>query len=247
MKKIIFSIMIMFAFVACETDATAIWDKLKDHEARIAKLETLCDQLNTNISSLQAILSALENNDYVTGVTPIVEGGKEIGYTITFTKSKPITIYHGKDGEKGQDGENGKDGEDGQDGKDGEDGQTPIIGVKMDEDGIYYWTLNGEWLLDDQGNKIKAVGLDGANGENGITPKLKIENDYWYVSYDDGATWIELFKAVGEQGEKGDKETKVIRERKVIKVTRVIREKKEIKVTRARKVTKVTLSSGLSE
>jgi hypothetical protein len=32
---------------------------------------------------------------------------------------------------------------------------------------------------------------------------LKIENDYWYVSYDEGATWIELGKATGEDGSNG--------------------------------------------
>ena len=37
-----------------------------------------------------------------------------------------------------------------------------------DTDGIYYWTIDGEWLLDSKGNKIQA------NGYNGITPRLKI-------------------------------------------------------------------------
>ena len=71
-------------------------------------------------------------------------------------------------------------------------------------------------MLDDAGNKIKAVGIDGEDGadgedgkdgENGadgtdgkdgvdgITPQLKIENEYWYISYDNGATWIQLGKA----------------------------------------------------
>ena len=54
--------------------------------------------MNTNISSLQTIVTALQNNDYVTGATPLMKDGKEIGYTITFSKSNPITIYHGKDG-----------------------------------------------------------------------------------------------------------------------------------------------------
>ena len=158
-------------------DDSKIWDKLDDHESRIAKLEELCKQMNTNISSLQTIVKALQNNDYVTGVTPITKDGKTVGYTITFTKSQPITIYHGEDGK---------------------DGSTPIIGVKQDTDNIYYWTLNGEWLLDANGNKIKAQGTDG---KDGITPQLKIENDYWYISYDNGASWTQLGKATGEDGD----------------------------------------------
>ena len=174
--------------------------------------------MNSNIEALQVIVNALQNNDYVTGVSPIYEGGKEIGYVITFSKSGSVTIYHGQDGKDGQNGAPGKDGEDGEDGKDGVDGATPIIGVKKDVDGIYYWTLNGDWLLDNNGNKVKAEGKDGQNGSNGssgsngqngsngkdgVTPQLKIENGYWYVSYDDGYTWEQLGKATGENGNTG--------------------------------------------
>lgn len=42
-------------------------------------------------------------------------------------------------------------------------------------------------------------------GKDGITPLLKIENDYWYVSYDEGQTWQQEGKAKGEKGDKGDK------------------------------------------
>lgn len=41
-------------------------------------------------------------------------------------------------------------------------------------------------------------------GKDGITPLLKIENDYWYVSYDEGQTWQQEGKAKGEKGDKGD-------------------------------------------
>ena len=42
-------------------------------------------------------------------------------------------------------------------------------------------------------------------GKDGITPLLKIENDYWFVSYDNGETWQQEGLACGEKGEKGDK------------------------------------------
>ena len=188
-------------------DDSAIWDKLNeqeqtlnDHEKRIAALEELCKQMNTNINALQTLVEALEKRDYITNVSPVRKDGEVIGYTISFADSDTITIYHG---------ENGKDG------ADGKDGYTPQIGVMKDTDGIYYWTLDGEWLLDGKGNKIQANGVDGidgtdgsngedgTNGVDGITPRLKIENDYWYVSYDEGATWIELGKATGEDGSNG--------------------------------------------
>lgn len=194
----------LFAFAAfvvalvvssCSYDDTPIWDKLNDHEERIKTLEELCTNMNTNIEALQGIVEALEKHDYIVDVVE-----NEDGYTINFAKGDSITIKNGKDGANGNDGANGADG------ADGADGQTPVIGV-AEEDGVYYWTVNGEWLTDANGNKIKAVGsdgangadgndgangADGANGNDGVTPQLKIENNKWFVSYDEGATWVEL-------------------------------------------------------
>lgn len=198
------------------------------------RLEQLCEEVNTNISALQIIVTALENNDYVTSIDPVSEGGVVIGYDICFSKSGKITIYHGEDGKDGEDGA------DGQDGKDGQDGYTPVIGVKMADDGLYYWTLDGDWLLDINGDKVRAVGLDGQKGdkgepgdkgdkgdkgdtgdkgdqgdpgekgdkgdqgEPGVTPVLKIEDGYWYISYDNEQSWQQLGRAAGEDGEDGD-------------------------------------------
>ena len=222
MKKILFFALALLAVVACSKfDDSAIWKELDKHEDRIVKLEALCNQMNTNITSLQTIIIALQSNDYVVNIAPIMEGNKEIGYTITFAKSGSITIYHGKDGKDGANGAEGKDGQNGTDGIDGKDGYTPKIGVKQHTDGRYYWTLDGTWLLDDNGNMIPATGEDGkdgtngsdgkdgedgedgtngTNGKDGITPLLKIEDGYWFLSYDNGATWQKLGKATGNNG-----------------------------------------------
>ena len=184
MKKLL-AFAALFAVVAltsCKYDDDDLWNSVHGLENRVAKLEELCKQMNTNISSLQTIVTALQNNVYVTGTTPLMKDGKEIGYTITFSKGNPITIYHGKDGQ------------------DGEDGITPTISVKKDTDGVYYWTLNGEFIVVD-GGKIQAEGKDGTNG---TTPQFKIENDYWFVSYNNGANWTQLGKATGEDGIGGD-------------------------------------------
>ena len=181
MKKLL-AFAALFAVVAltsCKYDDDDLWNSVHGLENRVAKLEELCKQMNTNISSLQTIVTALQNNVYVTGTTPLMKDGKEIGYTITFSKGNPITIYHGKDGE---------------------DGTTPTISVKKDTDGVYYWTLNGEFIVVD-GGKIQAEGKDGTNG---TTPQFKIENDYWFVSYNNGANWTQLGKATGEDGIGGD-------------------------------------------
>ncbi len=209
MKRLPFLVLLVATLLfSCsdEYDDNGLWNSVNSLEGRVAQLEQLCKQMNTNISSLQTLVEAVQQNDYVKSVTPVAEGGKTIGYTITFTKSKPITIYHGKDGQDGQDGS---------DGTNGKDRHTPVIGVKQDTDGIYYWTLDGEWLTDDTGAKIKAQGTDGQDGsdgadgnhgqdgKDGVTPKLKIENGYWYISYDNESSWTQLGKATGENGQDG--------------------------------------------
>ena len=213
MKKLFFILVAAMLFASgCSDkyDDSALTGRVDDLESRVEKLEELCRQMNTNISSLQTLVTALQNGDYITSVTPVTSGGQTIGYTMTFKHALPITIYHGTNGKDGQDGRNGT---------------TPVIGVAP-YNGVYYWTLNGTWLTDTSGNKIKAegtVGRDGVNGkpgqdgddgqdgkpgedgEDGITPQLKIENEYWYISYDNGASWIQLGKATGDKRDKGDK------------------------------------------
>ena len=55
-------------------------------------------------------------------------------------------------------------------------GTSSVVGAEEDEDGVLYWTLNGEWLLDADGNKIKASADQVA---------LKLDEDgyyYWTVN-----------------------------------------------------------------
>ena len=199
MKKILFSIFVAvmaIGFVGCEYDDSELVGRVDNLEQRVLTLEQLCQQMNTNITAMQAIVNALQTQDAITSVTPITEGSKTIGYTITFAKGEPITIYHGQDGKNGADGEDGKD------------GYTPVIGVDKDEDGVYYWTLDGEWLTDADGNKIPTSGKDGADGEDGEggkagMPELRIQGGYWYVSYDGGENWERLGRATGYDGTDG--------------------------------------------
>ena len=194
MKKVLWIAAVLFASVSCYDDSK-LWESINDHENRISELERLCAEMNTNIYALHSLVLAHEKNDYITNVTPVESNGQVVGYTISFAKGTPITIYHGHDG---------ADGANGADGAPGQDGQTPVIGVHQDIDGVYYWTLNGEWLLDASGNKIPTTGKDGAPGQDGITPQLKIEDGYWYVSYDNGGSWVVVGQATGDQGPQGN-------------------------------------------
>ena len=198
MKRIIILLAFVLTCISCEH---AFRDELQEIHSEIDELRELISQANSNIEALQTIINAIQNNDFVTGIAPIKENGVEIGYIISFSKSGNVTIYHGQDGQ---------DGKPGQDGQPGKDGYTPVISARQDSDGIWYWTLDGEWMTDENGQRIKAVGTDGQDGQDGqlgkdaITPQLKIENGYWFVSYDNGKSWNEIGKATGEDGKDGD-------------------------------------------
>lgn len=191
MKKLFICLSVIgLLLVSCSNDYddSALWDQMTKLEERIAKLEELCNKTNTNLLSLQTIVTSLQNNDYITDVSPLLENGKIVGYTIKFVKNNPIVIYNGKDG------------------------ITPIISVKKDIDGIYYWTQDGEFIIVD-GQKIKAQGQDGSNA---VTPKLEIRDEYWYVSYDNGINWTQLGKATGENGIDGKDGIQIMQDGKYV-------------------------------
>lgn len=187
MKKLLSLLMCGLLLFGCgdKYDDSALRNDLNDLENRVAKLEELCKQMNTNISSLQKIVEALQDNLSISKVEQISDG-----YIIHFSDGSTATIKNGKNSE-----------------------DAPIIGVKKDTDGIYYWTLDGEWLTDEKGNKVKAQGTDGkdgvdgedgTNGKDGITPQLKIENGRWMLSMDNGKTWTDIGQATGADGTDGE-------------------------------------------
>lgn len=170
MRKLIYLIFAaVVAMTSCSTfDHSSIMEQLRDHEERIQRLETLCNQLNSNVVAIQTILAALEQNDYITDIAKITEGGVETGYSITFAKSGTINIYHGSNGA---------------------DGTAPRIGIRKASDGEYYWTTNEEWLTDENGSKIPATVANDPDGKF-ITPLFRVAENQWYISYDNGSTWM---------------------------------------------------------
>ncbi len=70
------------------------------------------------------------------------------------------------------------------------------LGVMADKDGVYYWTQNGTWLLDANGDKVRVTGEDGKDGEKGEKGDQGIQGE----KGDKGDTGEK-----GETGAKGDK------------------------------------------
>lgn len=111
----------------------------------------------SEITTLQSLVDALNQGKVITNTEQTSDG-----YTLTFSDGSTVSIKNGK---------NGTD--------------APVIGVKADEDGIYYWTIttNGttEWLPDAT-NKLKVTGT---------TPVMGVDSDgYWTVDTGEGAKRI---------------------------------------------------------
>ncbi len=176
-------------------------------ETKVSDLEALCKTMNTNVTELQTIMEQYKNAVTIISVTQT-----DNGYEIVFSDGKIATITNGAKGEKGDKGETGKKGDTGETGGKGETGEkgdpgkdavTPVIGV-INEGGILYWTINGEYLLDDKGAKVSVAAP--------VTPQFKYvaEEETWYISLD-GKEWkalsgkidhCYLFKDVKEEDDK---------------------------------------------
>lgn len=148
-------------------------------EARLAELESRVNGHTQTLQTLVDKVSVLEGKVYVDKVTPTDEG-----YTILFSDGTTATISNGKDGAAGA------------------DGQTPVIGVVQDEEGVFYWTVNGEIVKGEDGTPMRVtadapevvIGDDGywyidgeptgvkAKGDDAVAPVVTIgQNGNWFI------------------------------------------------------------------
>ena len=126
------------------TACTDYQDELDALDARVKYLESMrstIERMNQELSDLQKLVNAMDSLDYITRIDTIYnEDGTARGVVIVFKYADPITIKNGDKGDKG------------------DAGNAPVISVAQDpDDGDYYWTINGEWLVID-GQRIRANG-----------------------------------------------------------------------------------------
>lgn len=207
-KHLLFAAMLPFMALSLNS-CTDYQDELDALDYRVTVLENLVNKMNTDMEAMEIIIDAMAGSDYITNVTQSSEG-----YIITFNNSGAIVIHDGVDGANGRDGV---------DGRDGRDAQAPNITIEQDTDGNWYWKLNGDWLTDNNGNRVQANGKngrdgkdgkdgkdgqdgkDGKDGKDGVTPQVRINGDgIWEISTDGGLTWQSTgTPATGKDGEKG--------------------------------------------
>ena len=171
-SKILYALAVLLPLLCIQSCTNPMLDDLRrrldDPESRLAKVEQNTAVANQEIQALKSLLSAQAGKKMVDSYRPLDDG---TGYLLTFTDGTTIKLLHGKDG------------------------SSSAVGVKEDpEDHIYYWTLNGSWMLDPNGRKIQAQGLDGVAG---VTPLLRVSpKGYWEYSLD-GKSWHLITTADG--------------------------------------------------
>lgn len=163
--RFIYSILILlpFAVVACDDyDDKEINERIDQIEGRVTALETIVAQLNSSLTGLVTSIDALKNQDKVVSVNRLPEGN---GWEIVFDKAGSISVFDGKNGVNGT------------------DGTTHQIGVRKDEDDLYYWTIDGEWLIAD-GSKVPATA-------EVMMPQIKVDKGKFLFSVN-GTDWVEI-------------------------------------------------------
>lgn len=132
------------------------------------RVEAMEEAVRNANSGIETLRKLVEALQKNMTVTSVIE--TENGYTINFSDGTTATITNGTN--------------------------APSISVIKDEDGLYYWALDGR-IIEIDGRKIKAEGSDG------ITPQLRINSDTkeWEMSLD-GTTWTPM--GVTAEGQDGD-------------------------------------------
>lgn len=153
--------LVLSVFFSVLTGCTdMVREDLDRTHAKLQQLQELADSVNRELNTLDLILKELDD-----GHTILPESLQmtENGYEVSFRDGKKIFIPIGRDGV---------------------DGRTLIpVGVQ-DEDGLYYWKVDGEWLLDAEGNRIRAGATDG------YIPLFEARADsLWWISLDNGVTF----------------------------------------------------------
>lgn len=172
MKRFIRAMLLAAVFLATGCDAE-YYEKLEELEDRVAELQLTCDRLNSNLSALQGLVTAIEKKDMITGITEIYSGSTITGYRINFVQHASVTISNGQDGKK------------------------PLVSSQRNpDDGNWYWTVQygsgeAQWLRAADGSMMLAIG---------VLPYVTIR-DGWFCYTLDGREWIQLGKADGENGD----------------------------------------------
>lgn len=140
-KELVMSLGLALSCLACSKyDDSALNERLAKLEQRVGAIEEKVRVANEDIKTLKSLVSASTQGKTITEVKKTDEG-----YDLIFSDKQVISIKHGRNGA---------------------DGHSPKISVAQDG-GVYYWQLDGQWLLDAQRQKVRVSGKTGPVGPQG--------------------------------------------------------------------------------
>ena len=140
------SVGLVLAGCAKEYDDSALKGEVNSLKTELENLRSSISSINNQIAGLTSTIEQWKTGGYVQSIQEL---GDKSGFTITFVGGKTVTLYHGQKGDPGATGK---------------DGKAPSL--KMDTDGIFYWTIDGEFILVD-GQKVPA----------NVTPVFSVNDD----------------------------------------------------------------------
>jgi len=132
--------------------------KIAEYKAWLESLKQVTSDANSDVSSIKGLVDAMTKKVYIVSYNELAD---KSGYELVLSDGTKMVLQHGPAGA------DGKDGKDGAEGKAGADGIAPKIGVKKHSDGLLYWSVNGEFLIDSDGKMVPAQGKAGADGKDG--------------------------------------------------------------------------------
>lgn len=140
-KELVMSLGLALSCLACSKyDDSALNERLAKLEQRVGAIEEKVRVANEDIKTLKSLVSASTQGKTITEVKKTDEG-----YDLIFSDKQVISIKMGRNGA---------------------DGHSPKISVAQDG-GVYYWQLDGQWLRDAQGQKVRVSGETGPVGPVG--------------------------------------------------------------------------------
>ena len=140
-KELVMSLGLALSCLACSKyDDSALNERLAKLEQRVGAIEEKVRVANEDIKTLKSLVSASTQGKTITEVKETDEG-----YDLIFSDKQVISIKMGRNGA---------------------DGHSPKISVAQDG-GVYYWQLDGQWLRDAQGQKVRVSGETGPVGPVG--------------------------------------------------------------------------------
>ena len=147
-------------------------DSTQTDPGQSVDIDSFCEIMNANIASLQTALEAFEGDDYVASFEETKNSMPEdySTYSVRFNAGPSAEIWCRKDGNDSK--------------------GVPQISAARDEDGKWYWTLDGKWLSIG-GSTVPVLEGDDA-------PRICTEDGRWMISGDAGATWKDLSEMDGQ-------------------------------------------------